>query len=178
MLPEYPAITKCISCNTIFWLNGSKSIGSYHPFGIKEICDTWKAATPARFLTPYEYDAAYEADRNAPEQELLFLFKRIWWGFNDRGRKGGGLFNSNEDEKLWDRNMLRLLYLLHDEDASHRILKAELFRNHGDFDLSLEILSGIRDPAVERHKEVCERACHSKNRLVLPLPKVPFPGLI
>ncbi|MHA6249139.1 hypothetical protein ACXYMU_14455 [Pontibacter sp. CAU 1760] len=169
MLPAYPEITKCTSCDTIFWLSKTQSIGKYHPMFSGELPGGWEAAKRAQHLTLYEYNMAFEANRASADKDKLFLSKQIWWAFNDRTRRTEPLFCREEDEALWDRNMFRLLYLLGDEDENNRLLKAELYRNHGDFDRSLEILVTIRHQDLLKHRAAYECACRQQNKLVFEL---------
>ena len=68
---------------------------------------------------------------------------------NDRFRKGKTLFKNEHEEIQWLENVHGLLRMFDAEDVSHRIIKAELYRNMGQFDKCKEVLSSITDSKFE-----------------------------
>lgn len=60
MLPEYPEITKCSKCNTIFWLDKAQKVGEILWNERSEIFEEWGNSEAAKFLTTHDYFKALE----------------------------------------------------------------------------------------------------------------------
>lgn len=165
MLPEFPDLTKCPKCNAMFWLSKMKEIGTYG-MNDKLAYEKWAMAEEVEFLTIYEYQIALEGEVYSSQDEELFIRQRIWWGFNDRVRKGKNIFSSDKDEVLWKNNALKLLALFDIENLNHKIMVAELHRNLGDFEKCMEIINSIKDSNLNSLKLLFEKECLSGNRNV------------
>ena len=145
MLPEFPDLTKCSKCDSIFWLNEAHEVGKnyaeiYSGLDYEQPDERFNKAEKANFLSLNEYFTAIERKIYSTVEEELLIRKRIWWSFNDRVRNGKELFTSTEDKKLWKDNIYRLIYILDVNDVSQKIMIAELYRNLGEFNKCTEIL--------------------------------------
>ena len=146
MLPEFPSVTICSKCDNIFWIKKAKEIGSYsleYPDPKNPVQNEWKNAEEVGFLTIDEYFSAVDNEIYSTKDEELFLRVRIWWGFNDRVRKGGNLFNTDNEKFLWEKNAKILLNLLNNEDINENIMIADLNRNLGNFEECLKIINNL-----------------------------------
>lgn len=167
MLPEFPDLTICPKCKTIFWLSKTEKEGVYE-WG-EETNVKWKNADHAKFLTIKEYFLALEYLTDLTKEEELFIRERIWWAYNDRVRNRKELFESDGDDLTWQTNNLRLINLVNTGKDFDMIMTAELYRNMGNFEKSLEILNNINNPA---HKELISlfmKECKLKNTKVFRL---------
>lgn len=167
MLSEFPNLTKCSKCNTIFWLSKMKELGSYE-LG-KNINEQWRAAEEAKFLTVYEYFTALETLISITKDDELFIRRRILWHFNDKTRIGEPLFSSKTDENLWLDNIKTLLDLLDINDINEKILLAELNRNLGNFERCVGILDSIEMTNLVWLKKAYKNECDIKNTKVFQL---------
>ena len=86
MLPEFPDLTKCRKCNTIFWLSKLEEVGTYQ-WGYKK-SPNWEKADKAKFLNIKDYFKALNDGIAENREEELYIRNRIWWAYNDRTRKG------------------------------------------------------------------------------------------
>lgn len=168
MLPEYPNLTKCPECNSMFWLSNLEEIGSFSSRESR-VNSEWEKAIEVEFLTIYEYQLAIEKKVFTTKGEESFIRQRIWWGFNDRIRDGNPIFSSSEDVLLWTSNAYRLIELLDIEELNHKIMIAELHRNLEDFNACMEIINSIEDPQLDFVKNAFERECLKKNAEVFQL---------
>ncbi|MGI6521422.1 MAG: hypothetical protein ACOX2D_09890 [Fermentimonas sp.] len=167
MLPEFPELTKCKKCNTIFWLSKLKEIGTYQ-WGDK-VNSHWKNADNAEFLNIEDYFRALNEGLADNMQEELFVRQRIWWAYNDRVRNGNNPFSDVNDEIMWRENCIKLISLLDASDLSQRIMIAELKRNLGDFDSCLEIIKKIDNVELNWLKKTFISECEKRNKWVVKL---------
>lgn len=168
MLPEFPSITQCPKCKTIFWLGKAKEFGEMDVWDEDENSE-WKDVKKAEFLTIQQYFTALEKKTYDSQEEELFIRLRIWWSFNDRVRKGNPLFKNELEQTLWLDNVQGLVRMLDHENIDHRIMIAELYRGMGNFTKCIEIVSSISDPKLDWLKEGFIEECDKGNKLVFKL---------
>lgn len=169
MMPEFPRITKCIGCTTMFWLDKTNEIGSYN-WG-EEINKEWEEAFNVDFLTLNDYFLALEFHLPRTIEEEIYIRKRIWWGMNDRIRFKEELPAYENENQLWSDNIHKLISLLNSSDDDEKIIITELHRNLGNFDTSIEMLKSIKHPKYDWLKNAITKACKSKNKKVFQLKK-------
>lgn len=136
MLPDFPSITACPNCDHIYWLNQQSECGP------KEDNSVYRA----EFLNAIQLE---EAIKNGLAEELedeKYLRMQIMWSINDRLREGMPMLPTDELKSIWENNQVRLLQILDARMLNDRILIAEIHRNNGDFDRSLELINTIENP--------------------------------
>lgn len=77
------------------------------------------------------------------EEEILRM--ELLWAFNDRVRQGKSLFESEDEKTIWLTNMNALSELLDESDVYSRMIKAEIAREQGNFELAEKLLSSIKE---------------------------------
>lgn len=178
MLIDFPEITKCYECDTIFWIKNATELGTSGWF--EELNEDQEKIQKASFLNIQEYFDALETKVFQSVVEERYLRVNIWWTFNDRIRqkdekhklKGMNvpiLVHSDDEKKLWEENTYYLIGMLDQEDYNNRIMIAELNRNLGKFDECMEILNGIEEEGLKWLKEMFEVKCRNKDRFVFRL---------
>ncbi len=167
MLPEFPDLTKCKKCNTIFWLSNLEEIGEYE-WG-DEGNSNWENADSAEFLNIEDYFRTLNEGLAVNIEEELFVRQRIWWAYNDRVRNGKNLFRDVNDEIKWRENCVKLISLLDESDLEQRIMIAELKRNLGDFESCLKIIKKIDDVELNWLKDIFIGECEKGNKWVVKL---------
>ncbi|NOX86367.1 MAG: hypothetical protein GXO86_10470, partial [Chlorobi bacterium] len=147
MLPEFPRITKCTKCHTIFWFDDAKEIEGKN----RDDFDTEDPvhADDAGFLNIDEYFEALEKGLCRSNDDEFYIRQRILWEFNKKVRAGKPLFNHSREEKLWRDNINLLLLLIDYEDTNQKILAAELNRNLGKFYTCVEILGSVETDELD-----------------------------
>lgn len=157
MLPEFPAISKCSKCKTIFWLN-------------KEIENTkFNNSEKAEFLGLLDYLSLLENKIYRSKDDEIFIRKRILWQFNDRIRNDKSLFNTEAKESIWQENNNRLIEILDPNNINDEILTIEIYRYFGDFQKCKEIMLTINNPDLIWLLEAFEKEINTKNRSVFQL---------
>lgn len=167
MFPEFPNLTKCKKCDTIFWLSKLEAIGTYksaNPDNPK-----WQKADLAEFLDIDEYNIAIKTGVAENKKEELFIRQRIWWAYNDRYRNDCKIFIDEDDELNWRANVNELMNLLDQTDISHSIILAELNRNLGNFEKCISIIESIDNEELNWIKDKFLNECERKNRFVIQL---------
>jgi hypothetical protein len=167
MMPEFPRLTKCKKCNTLFWIEKAKEVGTYewHEKENKK----WRNVDEAQFLSIYEYFTALKQKIYTSKEEEIFIRIRIWWEFNDRMRNNDKIFNDDADKALWQDNVNNLLSLLNKKDFNEQIMIAELNRNLGNFELCMEIIDSIKDSELNWLVQAFNKECAEKNTAVIQL---------
>ena len=152
MLPEFPNLTKCKKCKTIFWLSKLHEIGTFE-WGADNNSD-WENADEAEFLALDDYFEAITKGIAENTQEEILIRQRIWWSYNDRIRKGQDIFNDESDELRWVDNVKKLEMLLDESDINQKIMIAEINRNLGNFENCISIIHSIDIDDLRWMKEI------------------------
>lgn len=167
MLPDFPNLTKCKKCDTIFWLSKLEEIGSY--FGGKSDNPAWGKADPANFLGIADLFKAILQGISINKEEEKTIRQYIWWAYNDRIRADRPIFQDDTDELRWTENIQILKTFLDPSDLNEQIMIAELNRNLGDFEACLDIIKSTDDPELDWLQEIFINECNNKNRWVVAL---------
>ena len=176
MLKEFPKITKCDTCNKIFWLNKpigewlSKSEQRYYSFKFRKP----KNFTQACFLSIYEYQEAIDLEIYKNKEEEIFLRIKLWHSFNDRIRYlsktkdpaifYNELYKNENDQVLFETNCHKLIEILNKNDENDLLLLAELYRNIGNFDECISILQTVSNPKYQKAADFIKNECENSNR--------------
>lgn len=164
MLPEFPNLTICPSCQTFLWLNKMTPLGqdnsdeelSNHEVhhGTERTYDetenlNFSQGTDAEFLTLTQYFSALDQKICNTKEDEIFIRLRIHWGYNHRARKNKPMFTSETEEVQWQENAAALVKLLGTDTINHLLLKIDIERSLGNFDaaqklLKLPVDDGIR----------------------------------
>lgn len=166
--PEFLKLVKCHGCESLFWIDEARNIGKaplkiLGPRGkgtLADFLDTSEyglhephshrnieVSTLQGYLYPSDADClAYLKSHNTlNDKKLRFVRMRAWWAANDyfrqelRRRKR---VRSVLGQSLKTQDNMRMLFELLDQtDEKQRLLKAEIARELGSFDLAGQLLS-------------------------------------
>jgi hypothetical protein len=159
--PEIPILTRCAACSKVFLITTAQKHEASD--------DDKKRYSYIQHPDISEYlQAIQEYLFSSPEEEQL-LHVKLMLKFNDRVRNNTKLYADATEQKMWEDN---LRWLLHKNSDNPELqwLCAEINRNLGDFERSMELLEKIPFPSnlmwlKIRLKGECER----KNTLVIEL---------
>lgn len=165
-LPDYPVITKCKKCNTIFWINKLKEVGTFN----RRTADVpeWEQAEAAEFLSITDYFTALETGVAENTDEEIYLRQDILWAFNDRYREGD-VSRQGETDVRFTANNAALMQLLDPALEEHRILMAELYRYEGRFDDCMKMLSEIENIHLNWLIDAFVTECEKGNTMVFEM---------
>ncbi len=167
MLPEFPSITKCKKCNTIFWLSKAEIAETF--IRNDEDKSKWDKAEEAEFLDVYDFFEALVLNLHENKNDELWIRLRIWWAFNDRIRHYNELFINDGDEVLWSQNCNTLIELLDINIESQKIIIAELNRNLGNFEECIKLIESLKSSEMESLYKILKTECEEKNQIVVQL---------
>ncbi len=151
MLPEPPPFVQCHHCRAFYWLADAPCIGhiSVAPSETEGVPDEWlKAPEVAEPSEEGYYEALAGAFVESPEEEK-FLRLLALWKHNDPIRDVTGQ-DRPQPVPLSERareNMEKLTELLDESRPDEGVLKAEVFRELGQFEKARQTLLriGARD---------------------------------
>lgn len=168
MLQQYPNLTKCKKCETIFWLSKLKEIARYE-WGWFDKKSKWDGADNAKFLEIEDSFRALKIGMAENKKEELLIRKSIWWAYNDRIRKDQNIFIDEDDEIQWTENLKNLIGILDESDINQKIMLAEINRNLGDFENCIALIESIDDETLNWLKEIFVNEANLKNRWLVKL---------
>jgi len=162
MLSTQPIITSCKKCKAIIWLNKSTPIAFCD---LEQILDIDLDNDDfAYFLSIEENFTALSTGMAETPEEELYIRKQLWWAYNDRVRIKSPLFSGSDDEERYSSNMLKLLELTIPDDTNKKFMKAELYRNVGEFESCLQMIETIEAGESDNLKGDFIDACENKNK--------------
>ena len=167
MLRQYPNLTKCNKCETIFWLSKLKEIARYE-WGFDKISG-WEDGDDAKFLEIGDYFKALKNGIFENKTEELLIRRGIWWAYNDRIKKGQNIFVDEDDETQWTDNLKKLINILDKSNTDQKIILAEINRNLGEFENCIAIIESIDDENLNWLKEKFVNESKLKNRWLVKL---------
>ena len=142
MMPELPEIIQCPQCHTNLWLADLEQVGELDPsgespaegFSPDDVCDFDE-------LRPEDYRAVLDTEGLKDDREINLRIS-LWWLENDprRGEDSPAPLSETERE-----NLLELAGLLDETNNNQLIMKAELFRELGDFANAIMLLEELDD---------------------------------
>lgn len=135
-LNEALEVSRCSKCSEFFWIEDAPVVANP---------DEGEFAS-VRALSIIEYvEMLTDSTQTVTTDEEEILRMELLWAFNDRVRLGKPLFESEEEKTIWLTNMNALSELLDESDVYSRMIKAEIAREQGDFEVAEKLLSSIRE---------------------------------
>lgn len=160
-----PVAVRCRHCAGCYWLADAKEIGEMEPSHRRRNPDdpAWEGVEYVEEPTEAEYYSAIEGGLARGREEELCLRILAWWRRNDafRGRIGDRPRPARALSEEGRRNLVALAGLLDTADENDLIMKAEVWRELGDFEAAALALSRVdteqyRD-VVEQLRSLCDR---------------------
>jgi hypothetical protein len=163
MYDETCWLNVCPSCGEYFWLEDAKprtgdGVQTRAAVGL---------LPPAEGVRDEGFETALRARPWKNRAQELYLRIRAWWWSNRpyRDQSPEPFQVAAQDEA----NLMRLLQLLDEDDGHQRLMRAEIYRELGLFELAVAELGGDFDdrygPAGRRIRELAER----RERAVQPI---------
>lgn len=148
MKPEHPPYYKCTSCKECFETHTAVTVGEQkNPFDLAEPEEN-EVYPPFKELEPddYEWFIAQNIFQVIKDKELNNTINTLYLrAYNDRTRAGKPLFNDEEDKEKYESICRQLLEVRDESIEDNLLFKAELHRNLGEFDKSIEYIARISE---------------------------------
>ncbi|MDG5800791.1 hypothetical protein QA597_10510 [Marinilabiliaceae bacterium ANBcel2] len=167
MLPEFPMVTECQCCATIFWLHSENHIARISLYDDTRLTDnipvagSISAETCKRAITETHYN-------NKDEERYLRI--GFWRIINNELRINNRQSLKTELFTFWEDNINHLITMMIDsEDDNDRKLLAELYRNIGQFNDCKRELSSLCPKEHSNFINRLYRECEINNRFQVEL---------
>ena len=173
MLPGVPPVAKCLHCKAFYWLSEAEQVGTVNDWDSEEefIDPAWAHAKDIEELSESEYHSAIESSlaRNREQERILRIL--AWWRGNDAFRDDLGT-SGRPLGRTTDRfrdNLLALVGLFDTSNTNEILMKAESYRELGEFKAATAILDQVRaDDLADAARQMCD-LCYRGDTLVRPL---------
>ena len=156
--PSPPAVAKCHHCAEFYWLADAKKIGT-RPWRMKDQDPLLEAIHRVREPTEGEYYQALERNLAKNRQQDRTLRILAWRRRNDAFRFHPQ--NHTPVSEAGQRNLEALARLLDEGDEDDCLMKAEVFRELGQFHLAKGLLGQVRSSkhrtVVRQLRDLCHR---------------------
>ena len=182
-LGNYPSFTSCRQCGHLFWVDEAKVVGAMSfddvPFHVEgedpeslkgyirrkreKYAAEWYDSPRAEYLTLDNYYFAINNKLYRTDKEEKYLRKLAWWLENFQEKSGVAAKRSSVEIQRRVRNMRRLAQLLDESDPyfMQGLMKADIYRQLGEFDNCLLILNRLNLPEhgkfIAQMREQCEK---------------------
>jgi hypothetical protein len=173
MMPPFPpAVVRCRHCAKCFWLAESEEIGIVKAGDMEgqQVNPAWSTAQEIEEPAEEEYYQALESNLAKDHQQERNLRMLAWWCRNNdhRVRPVGSVIVSGACR----RNLEALARLLNEDEENDRLLKAEVLRELGEFELAKEILgrdgSSTYRGTARQLRDLCDRGDRCVRQLSFP----------
>lgn len=124
-----------------------------------------RRTSTVRELTVEECLEAIELGVATNRDQELTLRILAWHRYNDRGRTGER-GTGRDDSGIWRPNAYALLNLLDSTDPEQRLMRAELYRELGDFERCRAELDELQDPTLRFRVDALRRWCDAGDTAV------------
>jgi hypothetical protein len=145
MLPDFPAVSRCGHCHSIFWVEDAASLGeddSFREEQPKTQPEAWANALDIDFLDADGYVEAI--DMTSDPVRIQFLRIMLWHALNDRSRNEVAVKHVEPSDRFV-RNLEALIQLLDETNPHERIMKAEALREIGRHADAIQLLTDAGD---------------------------------
>ncbi|MBU2556783.1 MAG: hypothetical protein KJ578_03270 [Bacteroidetes bacterium] len=170
MLPEFPDLIRCSSCDCFYFLHEQEPIDELYPFEeqsdvtLEEI-DQAKAPGLDGLVLALQQEVARKK-----ENEIAIRLD-LWRAFNDRTRNGKSLFLNENDKHLYHNNCEVLIALIEPKEDHFKLTLAELYRNLSRFEACLKLINSLENPEWDSLKKQFITACNQGKTTVFELLK-------
>lgn len=135
-LPDQPWLVKCPKCGIVFWIDEAKKLGEQSPWD----GDKKKRPKAVKPNLPTESDFLHMLVKGSLTKEKeLYVRRTAWWLANDAVRTNAEAEVNYSPEQ--SANLRSLANFLDEKDPNQRIMKAEVYRELGQFQECTELLS-------------------------------------
>jgi hypothetical protein len=135
-LNEALEVSRCSKCNEFYWIEDAPVVANPIEGELPLV----------RSLSIIEYvEMLTDSTQTVTTDEEEILRMELLWAFNDKVRQGKPFFESEEEKTIWLTNMNVLSELLDESDVYSRMIKAEIAREQGNFEVAEKLLSSIKE---------------------------------
>jgi hypothetical protein len=169
-----PQITKCKICGKFYFVKDAAEIAQAEFTFLKQnkILDDIEFI---EFLSPDEYLEAVLSPVNKSLKDEIYLRIQFWWLYNDLFRHPDEVIKSrkiitNAIESYKEKNngnILRLIEILPDDDEEYVVMKAELYRQIGEFEKCISLLTNVPKNFLQCASQIKQKAIENYTTVII-----------
>ncbi|QDD09411.1 hypothetical protein FIT65_02700 [Candidatus Methylopumilus planktonicus] len=164
MMPEMPPLFHCPSCEEFIWRRDCKEIDEVH--GYDEMKEKYPEVQSYKDPTIDTFMLALE-EKGLTKGREGYIRTKLMHFFNDENRDSEIPISQPSDMQI--ENYKRLLVIANKNDANDTILRAEIYREMGEYDKSLELLEKVKDKDFATNVLVLKELCKNKDSRVMEI---------
>jgi len=171
MLPQFPDVTKCHRCKHFYWVEEAEVKRRIDFFGdtssekldvkIEDVLKELRGIEPVKPLSIEEYIEAIESGVSSNAKRERYLRIHLWWETNDMIRRDPEAEVPTKYNEKLQYNFANLLILLDEHVPDDKMMKAEILRETGCFEETIQLLDDI----PEKYRQIADKIIEfAKNR--------------
>ncbi len=166
MLPDESLLRKHPTEGALFWADECEEVGTIPFDGDLQKAERWKDVPYDEEPSEQDLFSALESGIADTEEKIRYLRIRLWWAGNDPIRESGtGTLTEPHLE-----NLSRLAMLLFENNPEQRLMKAEVFRELGHFEMAQEQLVTDLPAEMQDAAKFVGQLCHAQDARVARFP--------
>lgn len=164
MMPEIPPLVVCPCCDDFVWCKDCKEIEEI--YGYDETQEKYPGIKHYKDANIDTYMLALKAKSLNKNREGYIRVKLMHF-LNDENRDMEIPISEPSDLQL--ENYERLLVIANKDDANDTMLRAEIYRETGQFDKCLELLDKVKDKDYLENVKALKELCKNKDSRVMEI---------
>lgn len=164
MMPEIPPLVVCPCCDDFVWCKDCKEIEEI--YGYDETQEKYPGIQHYKKPNVDTFMLALK-DKSLNKNREGYIRVKLMHFFNDLNRDMEIPISEPTDMQL--ENYKRLLVIANKNDANDTMLRAEIYREIGEYDKSLELLEKVKDEHFMTNVRVLKDLCKNKDSRVMEI---------
>ena len=164
MMPELPPLVVCPCCESFIWRKDCKEVEEI--YGYDEIQAKYPGIQSYKNPNIDTFMLALE-EKGINKNREGYIRTKLMHFFNDENRDMEIPISGPSDFQI--ENYKRLLVIANKDDANDTMLRAEIYREMGEYDRCLELLEKVKDEHFMTNVRVLKDLCKNKDSRVMEI---------
>ena len=164
MMPELPPLITCPCCDNFIWRKDCKEIEEI--YGYDEIQAKYPGIKSYNNPNIDTFMLALQ-EKGLNKNREGYIRTKLMHFFNDENRDSEMPISEPSDMQI--ENYKRLLVIANKDDANDTMLRAEIYREMGEYDKSLALLEKVKDEHFMTNVRVLKDLCKNKDSRVMEI---------
>lgn len=164
MMPELPSLINCPCCNDFVWKKDCTEIEEI--YGYDEIQAKYPGIKPYNNPNIDTFMLALQ-EKGLTKGREGYIRTKLMHFFNDENRDSEIPISQPSDMQI--ENYKRLLIIANKDDANDTMLRAEIYREMGEYEKSLELLEKVKDKDFATNVLALKELCKNKDSRVMEI---------
>lgn len=164
MMPELPPLVVCPCCESFIWRKDCKEVEEI--YGYDEIQAKFPGIQSYKNPNIDTFMLALE-EKGINKNREGYIRTKLMHFFNDENRDMEIPISEPSDFQI--ENYKRLLVIANKDDANDTMLRAEIYREMGEYEKALELLEKVKDEHFMTNVRVLKGLCKNKDSRVMEI---------